>query len=374
MKPALHSRPAERLFDDFERTYEGRGDLGEAFYSFFDRSALPGAAEVRDRCNDWFENYSKNATQDDLNDFRSRFRSKKSEQYHAAWFELCAHEILARLGFSVSMHPKLPGTDKRPDFAVTSNGSRILVEATVVRPDSGPDALSPFERDAEYKMSRLKLGNFWASITRFEGSLDRLLTRKEIDRAFRTFFDKHDPDNVQRLLDTHGDRARPTERIRFGNWQLTVELFPAGPASRAPSEGRVQPWSPGDSVEPSVHHIQAKIKKKSRVYGPTGEPLILAVNVHAREYSPIEQAKEALFGNNGIWHQRRLRRSTVSGVVVFWYADAVSAPSTSACLFVNPSVALDALPPVLLRLPRAQGPDGSERIEGESVATILGLD
>ena len=372
MKPAPHSRRAERLFDDFERTYEGRGDQGEAFYSFFNRSARPGAAEVRDRCNDWFANYSENATEDDLNDFRSRFRSKKSEQYHAAWFELCAHEILVRLGFSVSMHPRLPGTDKRPDFAVTRNGSRILVEATLVRPDSAPDESSPFERDAGYKMIRLKLGNYWAGITRFEGSLDRLLTRKEIDRAFRTLFDKHDPDNVQRLLDTYGESARPTERIRFGNWQLTVELFPASPAHRAPSEGRVQPWHLGDSGEPSVRHIQAKVKKKSRAYGPTGDPLILAVNVHALNYSP-EQAKEALFGNDGVWHQRRVRRSTVSGVVVFWYADAVSAPNTSACLFLNPSVDLDALPPELLRLPRAQGPDGSERIEGESVATILGL-
>ena len=170
-----------RLFEDFERTYKGRADQGEAFHSFFNRSAQPGAAEVRDRCNDWFESYSTNATEDDLNDFCSRFLSSKSEQYHAAWFELCVHEILVRLGFSICMHPELPGTNKRPDFGVMWNDSRTLVEATVVRPNSGPDVLSPLERDAEYKMMRLKLGNFSASITRFEGSLDRLLTRKEID-------------------------------------------------------------------------------------------------------------------------------------------------------------------------------------------------
>ena len=328
---------------------------------------------MRNRCNDWFANYSGNAADDDLSDFVSRFRSKKSEQYHAAWFELCAHEILVRLGFAVTMHPKLPGTDKRPDFAVTRNGSRILVEATIVRPDKGPDALSPFERDAEHKMIRLKFGNFWASITCFEVSLDRLLTYKEIDHAFRTFFDQHDPDNVQRLLDTLGEIARPTESICFGKWRLTVELYPASRAHRAPSEGRVAPWSLGDSAEPTVRHIRTKIKKKSKLYGPTYDPLILAVNVHALEHS-LEQAQEALFGTAGIWNATHLLRSTVTGVAVFCYADAVSASNTSACLFLNPSADLDAVPPSLLRLPRAQPPGGSERIKGESVATILGLD
>ncbi len=196
----------------------------------------------------------------------------------------------------------------------------------------------------------------------------------EIDRAFRTFFDKHDPDNVQRLLDAYGDSVRPTEIIRFYDWQLTVELFPAGLASRAPSEGRVQPWSLSDSSEPSGRHLKAKIKKKSRGYGSVADPLILAVNVHAREHSPIERAREVLFGSEGIWHRRHAHRSAVAGVIVFWYADAVSAPSTSARLFLNPAVDSDALPPALLRLPRTQGTEGSEQIEGQSVATILGLD
>ena len=112
------------------------------------------------------------------------------------------HQMLVGMGFSVSMHPDMPGTKNRPDFAATSNGSRILVEATVVCPDNDLSKLSQFERDAEHKLLRLELGNFFASIENIEGTLDRFLTRNEIDRAFRTFFDKHDPDKVQRLFDT----------------------------------------------------------------------------------------------------------------------------------------------------------------------------
>ena len=360
-----------RLFDDCERTYEGRSDQGESFHSFLNRSAQPIAAQVRDRCNEWFENYSRNATKDDLRDFRARFSSNRREQYQAASFELMTHQMLVGMGLSVSMHPDIPGTKNRPDFAATSNGSRILVEATVVCPDNDLSKLSHFERDAEHKLLRLELGNFFASIENIEGTLDRFLTRNEIDRAFRTFFDKHDPDKVQRLFDTYGYGALPTERIRFGNWQLTVRLWPARPGLN--TQGRVIPWSLDETIEPSVRHVRTKIRNKERNYGPTTDPLILTVNVHALEFSPIDHGKQILFDKDGIWNPRHLYRSNVTGVVFFAYADLVSAPNTRACLFVNPSVPPDMLPPALLHLSRVQGPTGSVCIDGKSVAKILGL-
>ena len=134
------------------------------------------------------------------------------------------------------------------------------------------------------------------------------------------------------------------------------------------------PWSLDEPVEPSVRHIQAKIKKKKRNYSQADDALVLAVNVHALAFSPTDHGRQILFDPSGIWDPRRLHRSTVTGVVFFAYADLVSAPNTRACLFVKPTVNPDTLPPALLRLPRVYGPNGSERIDGESVVSILGLD
>ena len=365
-----------RLFDDFERTYTGRIDQGELLHSFFNRSAQPEAAHVRRRCEEWFTDYVRDAKDCDVNDFRSRFLSNKSEQFHAVWFELCVHQMLVRLGFSVSVHPNLPGTKKHPDFVAISDGSRILVEATIVAPES---TLSPFEKDAQHKFLRLRLENFFASITKFEGTLDRFLTRSEIYREFREFFAAHNPNEVQRLVNIDGYSTLPTKRIPFGNWILTVELWPSSPGHRNQSEGRVISSYLDERVDPSVRRIQVKIKNKKQTYGPTGGPLILAVNVHALEFNPIDHGKQVLFDTNGIWNRRRLSRPTVTGVVFFAYADSVSLQAAgggqakSVCLFVNPLVDPGTLPPPLLRLPRVQGPDGSERHDGESVASILGL-
>ena len=83
----------------------------------------------------------------------------------------------------------------------------------------------------------------------------------------------------------------------------------------------MNPWSLDHAVYPSVSHIQAKIKNKKRNYGATDDPLILAVNVHALEFSPIDHGTEVLSNPNGILDRRRQSRSTVTAVLSFAFVD-----------------------------------------------------
>ena len=351
------------LFEKNPRTYGGRRDQLESMHAFFARYDHPTAERVRNMCQKWFERYKCDARQPDVKDLHARFLKNKDEQHYAAWFELCIHEMLARLGFSVTTHPDLPGTTHPPDFKATLAGSRAFVEATVLRRPSGG---SPCVRDAAYKMLRLELENCFATITAVDGKLCRLLKRGELQREFQKRFDE-----AKRLYDTDGDRVPRIARIRFDDWQLTVELYPATSGRR--TQGRVMPLALDEFVEPAVRDVQGKIDEKKYKYGPAAVPLILSVNVHAREFNSLDSWKEVLFDANGIWNRQHLHRSTVAGVVFFAYADNVSVPNTGACLFVNPSVDPATLPPALLRLPHALGPDGSEHHDGESVASILGL-
>lgn len=48
-------------------------------------------------------------------------------------------------------------------------------------------------------------------------------------------------------------------------------------------------------------------------------------------------------------------------------------PGTQSCVYVNPPLDPSVLPSALLRLLHAQGKDCSERIEGESIASIQGI-
>ena len=358
------------LFKDFERTCDGYGDPGESFYKYIDRSARPQSAKARDLCNRWFADYEKDASRDEVDRFLGDFRSKRYEQHYAAWFELLTHQILVRLGFSVTIHPDLPGNDKHPDFEASSNGSRVLVEATVVAPDKDPFALSDYEKDAQEKFLQLQIANFTATTYPVSGTLKRHLRKKDIEREFGRLVAKYDPDEVQRRIDQYGYGQVPTETIRFGDWQLQVELFPLPPSKRTPRKARVGPWPQTEMYDSSVPNAKQKIKDKD--YGPTDNPLILAVNVHnLGGFNPKIDGHDVLFGRDGIWNESR---SDPAAVLFFTETNSYTVQSTKAYLFVTPALSLEDFPEALLRLPHIHGPDGSEDKEGESVPSILGLD
>ena len=355
--------------------HDGPGDPGESFYNYIDRSARPQSAKARDLCNRWFADYEKDASRDEFDRFLGDFRSKRYKQHYAAWVELLTHQTLVRLGFSVSVHPNLPGTTHHPDFAASSDGSDILVEATVVAPDNDPLNVSSFEADAQCKFAQLELANFTARILKVSGTLDRNLRSSEIKHTFGRFVTEHDPDVVQQRIDQYGYSVLPKKTIRFGEWELLVELLPRPPDKRAPRKARVASWPRTAMYDSSVPQVQGKIRNKLQDYGSTEKPLVLAVNVHNLGGFDVEiDGHEVLFGKDGIWKtQRSSRRKEPLAVLFFTETNSFAVQSTHACLYVDPSGSPDDLPPPLLRLPRVQGPMGTERVDGENVASILGL-
>ena len=109
--------------------------------------------------------------------------------------------------------------------------------------------------------------------------------------------EQHHCEEVHHLLAKYSDLALPTKIIRFDDWVLTVRLLPSRPDHI--SQGRVIPWSLDQSVEQALRHVHAKIRLKQRHYGPTADPLVLAVNVHALEFSPTDDGKQILFDSEG---------------------------------------------------------------------------
>ena len=359
------------LFREFERTHGGPADPGESFYKYIDRSARLQAAQARDLCNRWFADYANDASVDELSRFLRDFCSKGYRQHYAAWFELLAHQLLVRLGFSVTVHPDLAGNNKHPDFEASSNGYRVLVEATVVVPENDPFAPSDYEKDAQEKFSQLELANFTCRIAQVSGTLERRLKKKEIEREFGRLVDEHDPDEVRRRIEQYGYGQVPTETIRFGDWQLQVVLTPLLPDKRDPRKARVASWPQCEMYDSSVPNAKQKIKDKLKNYGPTADPLILAVNVHnIGGFNPKIDGQDVLFSKDGIWNGSR---SGPAAILFFSDTNSFAVSSTEACLFVNPILNLNDLPAALLRLPHIHGTDGSECKGDESIPSILGL-
>ena len=367
-----------RLFDDFKRTYYGPADPGEPSYEFLNRFDDPRAEQARALCNQWFQDYANDAPEDELARFLGNFCGKDDGNHYAAWFELMTHQILAKIGFDVTVEPKLElsGHQLTPDFAVTWNGSCIFVEATVVAPDNDPFAPSSCERDAHEKFTQLEIANFTTRIARASGTLKRHLKKQEIEREFERILAKHEPDVVQSRIDRYGHGSLPSEPISFGDWQLLVELWPLPRDKRALRKARVADWPQVRMHDSSVPNAKQKIKKKLRKYRQASSQLILAVNVHnLGGFNPDIDGNDVLFGKDGIWDTNRgSGRQGPLAALFLTDTNSYAVPNTPARLYVNPSLDPATFPQALLRLPHALGPDGSEYHEGESIASILGLD
>ncbi|BCB78382.1 hypothetical protein GCM10022251_30340 [Phytohabitans flavus] len=55
--------------------------------------------------------------------------AKDDRQVRGAFFELYLHERLLRIGYTVTCHPVLEGTSRRPDFLAERDGRSIYIEA-----------------------------------------------------------------------------------------------------------------------------------------------------------------------------------------------------------------------------------------------------
>ena len=182
--------------------------------------------------------------------------------------------------------------------------------------------------------------------------MKRCLKKQEIKREFGRLVAKYDPDEVQRRIDQYGYGQAPMETIRFGDWQLQVKLRPLPPDKQAARKARVAPWPQGGAYDSSVPNVKQKIKDKLKDYGPTDDPLTLAVNVYnLGGFNPKIDGHDVLFFSN---------------------TAPYAVPSPEVRLFVNPALSPDDLPAALRRLPHIHGPDGSECKGGESVPSILG--
>ncbi len=112
----------QRLFDDTEPT-EAPWRYSESDFDLLRRADGPHWDRVRATLDEWYRRYP-----DPDGDLRSRFREVDSRQHSAAWWELYIYTLFRSLGWTVEVHPSIPGSSRRPDFLATNEQSAVYIE------------------------------------------------------------------------------------------------------------------------------------------------------------------------------------------------------------------------------------------------------
>src|SRR5512145_3069781 len=119
------------IFDDQARVNALPSHHGESMFAFLNRVAGDYWAHPRALVQAWADHI---ADPVEYNDLRGRFRSADDYQFRSAFLELYLHEALTAAGHTVTIHPEVPGTRRRPDFLATRNDTKVYLEAIAPGP------------------------------------------------------------------------------------------------------------------------------------------------------------------------------------------------------------------------------------------------
>jgi hypothetical protein len=265
-----------QLFDDFDRTDSTPAAHQESSFEFLNRIAGDYWEHPRALMEEWLDRIP---SEQEYNDLRQRFRSRDDEQFRSAFLELYLHESLVRAGYTVTIHPEVHGTSRRPDFLAEHADLRFFVEA--IAPGSTPAKKAAAQRRAVLfdTVNRLGDPNFILWLDELEeGSSPPASAR--LRRDLRAWLAKLDPDASWEA------EAASTYRWEHDGWVVGFRAVPKKLEARGTRLNDRAIGVYGHTAAGFIDDAPA-IKKalatKHHEYGDLGAPFIIAVGTYIHD-------------------------------------------------------------------------------------------
>ena len=373
------------LFENRQRTRKAPLKRGESLWEFYDSCTLLGYDEVRSVINQWLAEMPEK----DREELISRMKYGGNREFGACLCELSVHAFLIRSDFKVVVHPEIPGTTKRPDFAALDDTGAVVayVEVTTVNPPDAQEKEENRENPLYNAIDGVKLppgcalGYNLVRAGKSSPPLKPLVA--EIERWARENEEASKSGEVSKTFTA-------------GEWAFELELFADG-NSTEPAQGAIgTAFLRGGMIEPH-RDLREALEDKAKRYGDLNAPYVVVVADGKDQLFSKESIKSALteavlgdeiiqfrsggsahqtFARNGFWHGAAgARNRHVSAVVLLPDTELwkLRNENRQPTLAVNPW-ARHRLPDALRTLPRFE-PDNDLWVfrEGERFADILKL-
>lgn len=292
------------LFDRRLRTDESRREDNEGVFVFLGRSARPSSGEVRRLLEEWLCRVPEGDSRSQL---RGVLASRKNdESFESGFWELYLHEAYRRSGYTVTIHPDLPGERTHPDFLIEGNASRFYLEA--VRVGTNPTRRGQAQRlaDVRTKLRARRAGQFILSVT-CHAIGPRALKAGELiaflDRWLNSLSQEADAGTDAGANATELPRPR-LPRIKWpaapsaSGWSFEFEAMPLPPAMRGTGLPLVGAFTGcvADTASAS-RPLRRALETKAAKYG-RDLPLVIAVLSNTALGTSDEDVGRALFGTH----------------------------------------------------------------------------
>lgn len=347
------------LFDDDVQRFPPPRRPTESDFQFLNRAAGEPWQATRELLEVWYRDY------DDVDDdLRGRFRDPAKAQHVGAWWELYTHATFRRLGYDITIHPDLPGTNKKPDFLIRNGSTELIVECAVMLEDSrwadsdGRNWVLECINDTHDP-------NFFVRVDINAEGQERP-RRAGIMAPVKAWLATLDVDAVWEATRSGGDW--PKEEFVIRGWHITLSAIPRSPERRGLETGLIGIGPMKSGWLRHAEQMRAILSDKGSKYGEPDHPFVLALlglPITAGEYEMTNAlygspAMTVVVGENDLspreWIRERdaywrpapaLRGSRISAVL---FAEGLNPHRPFSVLprtWINPwaKVPLDSLPP-----------------------------
>ena len=265
-----------KLFEDHPRTRTEPLGRGDDLFDFYDNCARHSYDEFRSIVNAWLAEMPAEAR----GELITRMRNGGNREFQSALCELAVHAFLVRSGYKVVLHPQVPGSTKRPDFAAMDQDGNLVayVEVTTVNPPDARAAEVNRENPVYNAIDAAKLpagsclGYGLVRAGKSSPPLKRLVA--DVERWAR------ENEEAAKLGEVSG-------RFKAGDWEIELDLYAGGSNSESTSKAIGVADMRGGLITPHKD-LRSALDEKSDRYGIPDAPYLIVV----------ADAKDQLFGKD----------------------------------------------------------------------------
>jgi hypothetical protein len=357
------------VFDERERTATAPAANEESSFEFLNRIAGDYWEHPRQLIETWASHLPDDA---EYSDIRSRLRSRNNSQFNSAFLELYLHETLLRTGHTVTIHPTLEHTTRRPDFYAEKNGTGFYVEA--IAPGASKESEATAARRNRFLdvVNRLQDPNFYLWLHTLDigpGEPAAARLRSELKR----WLAKIDPDTVIDYTNA------PRFRWERQGWVAEFSAVPLRSDARGQDREDRRAIAVYADQEAGwvddANLITKALGTKHREYGTLDKPFLIAIGLfifdadrwHAmnaffgHERLVFDSARAYREGDGYFGSPPRWQNTNVSGVLLVNQLQPYHAHKADVSLWIHPGAEHE--------LPDAEWPGDSMTLVNDRVIT-----
>lgn len=323
------------LFDSHTETIGIRPmQYAEPIFDYYNRSARPSIAQIRNVLEDWFAAYPEQGK----NDLRERFRSRIAGQHQGAFFELYLCRLLSGIGYAVEVHPDIE-EDTHPDFAGLKGATRLFYLEATITLDSREKTAQQQRADQVYDaLNRLHSPDFFLTI-QVRGAPHTPPPGARLRSGLERWLESMNWDEIAQLCERGGFDALPVFPWEHDGWSLLIQPWPKAPDQRGSQDIRPVALTMPTAVRQLTLHedIRNAVEVKNK-YGDLELPFVVAVNV-TDEFRPTKiDVMNGLLGQETVIFGPGPARPGPRNPDGAWYGPKGARNTTVSAVLVSPGV------------------------------------